>query len=71
LKKRPSGFIAADNDAFEFNVDYVLCGSDCESMTIEDLLAFEPDAADRFHRQWLGYTESQGSPSLRRAICKI
>jgi aspartate/methionine/tyrosine aminotransferase len=56
---------------FEFNVDYVLCGSDCESMNIEDLLAFEPNAVDRFHRQWLGYTESQGSPSLRREICKI
>ena len=55
----------------EFKVDYVLCGSDCESMAIEDLLAFEPDAVDRFHRQWLGYTESQGSPSLRREICKI
>jgi aspartate/methionine/tyrosine aminotransferase len=56
---------------YEFKVDYVLCGSDCESMAIEELLAFEPDAADRFHRQWLGYTESLGSPSLRREICRI
>ena len=56
---------------YEFSVDYVLCGSDCESMTIEDLLAFEPDAADRFHRLWLGYTESLGSPALRREICKL
>jgi aspartate/methionine/tyrosine aminotransferase len=56
---------------YEFNVDYVLCGSDCESMAIEDLLALEPDAADRFHRVWLGYTESQGSPPLRREICKL
>ena len=45
---------------FEFNVDYVLCGSDCESMTVEELLSFEPDAADRFHQLWLGCTESQG-----------
>jgi aspartate/methionine/tyrosine aminotransferase len=56
---------------YEFNVDYVLCGSDCESMSIDELLAFEPDAADQFHRQWLGYTESRGSLSLRREICKI
>jgi len=56
---------------YEFNVDYVLCGSDCESMTIDELLALEPNAADRFHRQWLGYTESLGSPSLRSEICKI
>ena len=39
---------------YEFNVDYVLCGSDCDSMTIEDLLALESDAADRFHQLWLG-----------------
>jgi aspartate/methionine/tyrosine aminotransferase len=56
---------------YEFNVDYVLCGSDCESMTIEDLLAFESDSTDRFHQQWLGYTESLGSPSLRREISRI
>ena len=56
---------------YEFNVDFVLCGSDCESMTIEDLLVLEPDAMDRFHRQWLGYTESLGSPALRDEICKI
>ena len=29
---------------YEFNVDYGLCGSDCESMTIEELLAFESGA---------------------------
>jgi DNA-binding transcriptional MocR family regulator len=56
---------------YEFNVDYVLCGSDCESMTVEELLSFEPDAADRFHQLWLGYTESQGSPTLRHEISKI
>ena len=56
---------------YEFNVEFVLCGSDCESMTIEDLLAMEPDATDRLHQQWLGYTESPGSPTLRSEICKI
>jgi aspartate/methionine/tyrosine aminotransferase len=56
---------------YEFKVDHVLCGSDCESMAVGDLLAFEPKAVDRFHRQWLGYTESQGRPTLRREICKL
>jgi aspartate/methionine/tyrosine aminotransferase len=56
---------------YEFNVDYVLCSSDCESFAIQDLLAFEPDAAQRFHQHWLGYTESMGSPSLRREICSL
>ncbi|MBT8369603.1 MAG: aminotransferase, partial [Deltaproteobacteria bacterium] len=56
---------------YEFNVDYVLCASDCESFAIEDLLAFEPDAAKRLHQHWLGYTESEGSPSLRAEICGL
>ena len=56
---------------YEFNVDYVLCASDCESLAIQDLLALEPNAAERFHQHWLGYTESLGSPSLRREICSL
>ena len=56
---------------YEFNVDFVLCASDCESIAIQELLDFEPDAAERFHQHWLGYTESMGSPSLRREICSI
>ena len=56
---------------YEFKVDYLMCASDCESLCIEDLLALEPNAADRLHQHWLGYTESEGSPSLRREICGI
>jgi aspartate/methionine/tyrosine aminotransferase len=56
---------------YEFNVKYVLCASDCESFSIQDLLAFEPDAAERFQQHWLGYTESQGSPSLQQEICNL
>ena len=56
---------------YEFDVDYVLCSSDCESLTIADLLALEPGAGERFQQHWLGYTESQGSPSLRREICTL
>ena len=55
----------------EFSVDYLLCSSDCESMPIAELLAFEEGARGRFERQWLGYTESQGSPSLRDEICRL
>lgn len=56
---------------YEFNVPYVLCASDCESLTIGELLALQPGAAERMQQHWLGYTESQGSPSLRQAICSI
>ena len=56
---------------YEFNVKYVLCASDCESLSIQDLLAFEPGTVDQFHQHWLGYTESQGSPTLQREICNL
>ncbi len=56
---------------YEFNVKYVLCASDCESFSIQDLLALEPGSDDKLHRHWLGYTESTGSPSLRFEISKL
>lgn len=56
---------------YEFTAEYLLCSSDCESTTVADLLAFEPDAAQRFQSHWLGYTESQGSPALRKEICAL
>lgn len=56
---------------YEFSTEYLLCSSDCEAMPIADLLAFEPDAAEKFQKVWLGYTESQGSPALRAEICTL
>jgi aspartate/methionine/tyrosine aminotransferase len=55
---------------YEFDVPWLLCSSDCESMSVEDLLSLEPDAEGRFRRLWLGYTESAGSPSLRAEISR-
>jgi len=40
-------------------------------MSIADLLALEEGAAEKFQNVWLGYTESQGSPSLRKEISTI
>jgi aspartate/methionine/tyrosine aminotransferase len=56
---------------YEFNTEYLLCSSDCESMSIAELLAIEEGAAKKFQQVWLGYTESQGSPALRAEICKL
>lgn len=56
---------------YEFNTEYLLCSSDCEAMSIADLLAFEPGAAEKFQETWLGYTESQGSSALRREITNL
>lgn len=56
---------------YEFNTEFLLCSSDCEAMPIADLLAFEEGAAKKFQNVWLGYTESQGSPTLRKEICNL
>ena len=56
---------------YEFSARYLLCSSDCESLSIADLLALEPGAEDGLKRHWLGYTESQGAPSLRQEISRI
>ena len=56
---------------YEFDVEYVLCASDCESLSVGDLLSLEPGAASRFQEHWLGYTESLGSPTLRQEICRL
>jgi aspartate/methionine/tyrosine aminotransferase len=56
---------------YEFKAKYLLSSSDCESLSIQDLLALEPGAAERFQAHWLGYTESQGSPELRQAISQL
>ena len=56
---------------YEFNARYLLCSSDCESICIGDLLALEPGSEEVMRRHWLGYTESPGSPSLRKEIARI
>jgi aspartate/methionine/tyrosine aminotransferase len=56
---------------YEFTAEYLLCSSDCEAMSIAELLALEEGAAEKFQQTWLGYTESQGSPALRKEISAI
>ncbi|HEX8990797.1 MAG TPA: aminotransferase class I/II-fold pyridoxal phosphate-dependent enzyme [Anaerolineales bacterium] len=56
---------------YEFTTEYLLCSSDCESMSVAELLALEPGADERFSRHWLGYTESTGGRELRTAISTI
>jgi aspartate/methionine/tyrosine aminotransferase len=53
---------------YEFSSDYSICNSDCEAMTIANLLAMEDGAANKFQNLWLGYTETKGHPELRRDI---
>ena len=56
---------------YEFSAPYLLSCSDCESMSIDDLLTLAPNARERLHSLWLGYTESSGSPELRQAIAGL
>ena len=56
---------------YEHSAKYSLCNSDCEAMTIADLLAKEEGAKEAFDKMWLGYTETQGNPELRRDIARI
>jgi aspartate/methionine/tyrosine aminotransferase len=55
----------------EFTVRYLLCSSDCESFSVSGLLDLSAGSADEMHDVWLGYTESQGAPSLRREIASL
>ncbi len=56
---------------YEFTAPYLLCSSDCESFSIQELLSLEPGSHDSFQQHWLGYTESQGSPELRAEIANL
>ena len=55
----------------EFSTQYLLSQSDCESMTVDELLALEPGASERLHQLWLGYTEVKGSRDLRERIAAL
>jgi aspartate/methionine/tyrosine aminotransferase len=55
----------------EFSTPYQLCNSDCESLSISELLAMSGDSLEAFGRQRLVYTESQGNPELRQAIADM
>lgn len=53
---------------YEFNTPYQLCNSDCETVTIAELLEMADVDIAEFGQLGLGYTESQGNPQLREAL---
>tara|TARA_Y100000385_G_C13106148_1_gene647993 strand:+ start:2890 stop:4014 length:1125 start_codon:yes stop_codon:yes gene_type:complete len=56
---------------YEHKAKYSICNSDCEAMSITDLLSLEKGAQDKFQNTWLGYTHTKGSESLRCDISSI
>jgi len=55
----------------EFTAPYILCASDCESLTVDDLLQLAGASWESLGRLRLGYTESQGAPALRACITHL
>ena len=53
---------------YEFKARYTLCGSDCETLSVHELLEMEESAWPLFLDHRLGYTETLGHPLLRKEI---
>ena len=56
---------------YEFEIPHLLCASDCESFSVQEILQLEEGAENKFRKLKLGYTDSQGSPELRDAITTL
>ena len=55
---------------YEFTTPYQLCNSDCETLTVQELLEMADVSMNEFGRLSLGYTESLGHPKLREQIAE-
>ena len=53
---------------YEFSAAHLLSVSDCETVTIGELLQLAQVPMERFAELRLGYSESQGQVALRQAI---
>jgi aspartate/methionine/tyrosine aminotransferase len=57
---------------YEFSSPYLLCCSDAETWTLQELLELaDEDSKKRWHSLTLGYTESPGHPILRQEIAHL
>ena len=56
----------------EFSAPHGISSSDCEPLTLPEILDYaSPSRRAQFENLWLGYTESQGHPELRRALADL
>jgi aspartate/methionine/tyrosine aminotransferase len=55
---------------YEFSTPHTLCASDCETVTVAELLAMGGMSFSELADLRLGYTESQGNPDLRAAVAR-
>src|SRR5512136_914699 len=57
---------------YEFKVKYLLSPSDCESLSMAELLQrADPDSLALWNELRLGYTESPGHPVLRAEVARL
>jgi aspartate/methionine/tyrosine aminotransferase len=57
---------------YEFQVKYLLSPSDCESLTMDELLQLaDPDSLALWNKLKLSYTESAGHPALRSEVARL
>jgi aspartate/methionine/tyrosine aminotransferase len=58
-------------DKREFTARYMMSASDCESWTVAELTALDPNAGERLLALSLGYTHTAGHPVLRSRIASL
>lgn len=56
---------------YEFSAPYLLAQSDCEAMETGELASMEPGGMELLEKTWLGYSENDGTPALRREIAGL
>jgi aspartate/methionine/tyrosine aminotransferase len=56
---------------YEFVAPHLLCPSDCEALSVDELLRLEADARERLAALRLGYVEATGAPSVRAAVAAL
>jgi len=56
---------------YEFNTPHLLCASDCESMSVGELLRLAGAEPAELLGLRLGYTEAPGAPALRAAVTSL
>ena len=57
---------------YEFKARYLLSPSDCESLSLKDVLALaDPPLRGQWDNLGLGYTESAGHPELRSEVSRL
>lgn len=56
---------------YEFSAPHLLCTSDCQSVSVSDLLGMTEYSLSDLGKLHLGYTESKGSPLLREKISEL